>query len=197
MLAARCMEYVPTIAARIREDPEPLHWSPVSGGWVNTDPPGSHIKLSGNRNLHDPESPDHGVARTSLDPNAGANGGYGFGGRAPKVAAMGTYDVKDKSSETYAYSGARGIFQQSGKGKYVPPHYQLHTSPPRPESAPNTQHAPGTNTPLKGGWPTMTTYGEIPFRGGFSIVCAVVSNPGPPASAVASLLSCSPNPAVR
>ena len=37
----------------------------------------------------------------------------------------------------------------------------------------------------------------IAFQLGEMLVCAVVSNPGPPASAVASLLSCSPNPAVR
>jgi len=161
------MEFLPTIAGRIRDDPEPLAWDPINGGWVNKDPAGAHINTN-NRNLHNPTAPDKQEFRTSLDPEAGANGGYGFGGRAPVAAGMGAYRVKDKSSETYAYSGARGIFSQAKP--YVPDYYALGPKEyKRPDSAPGTKMAPGTSVPLKGGWPTAATYGELPSRTGWSI----------------------------
>lgn len=157
------MEFVPhhikpTVAGNIRDHPEPLAWSPAKGGWVKEQQGSPQSYLQAPREF-----------RTSLDPDAGVNGGWGFGGRAPLVAAMGGYGVKDKSAETYAYSGARGIFQQTEK--YVPPHYITANAHEyvRPASAVGTEMAPGTSTALKGGWPTATTYGQKPFSPGWSI----------------------------
>jgi len=89
-------------------------------------------------------------------------------GRAPSAANEGThYAVANTADETYAYSGARGIFKNVGAESYVPAHYkaQLERQQAQEARSPSSPPLPGTDQAHRGGWPVAKTYGEAPGAG--------------------------------
>ena len=170
----RHYQYAHPIAERVKELSEPMQFQPATGGWVpvNPDayrPPDYH----GNLNV-----------RAAPKPYEVSEAGYQFKEyRLPQdgnTSGESHYNVTDKSNETYAYSGARGIFS-SAATPYIPAHYRTAAkNPPKPPMQP-PELAPGTNVALKGGWPTQFTVGNSPSRHGWSIERAV--QPGNSAAA--------------
>jgi len=87
------------------------------------------------------------------------------------------YAVASTADETYAYSGALGIFKNVGAESYVPAHYkaQLERQKAHAPKSPVSPTLPGTSRAHRGGWPTGKTYlgerGDLPDShvGGWSI----------------------------
>ena len=152
--AQRHGQYIPTQADRVRTDT--THFMPSAGGWVNVSPPGQRWSVPGghqsNLNVRSPEA---------------AADGNPFSSRLFSGSPTGShYAVADRSNETYAYSGARGIFKNVDADSHFPPHYihererlkqrevlkKFNTGP----------KLPGTDVTSRGGWPVSPTYGELP-----------------------------------
>ena len=133
-------QFVPNVKQRVQQ--EQARFDPVKGGWVKAAPtwngPGD---WQSNRNVRSPDKSSSNPFESRL-----------FSGSH--------YAVADKSDETYAYSGARGIFKNTGAGHYVPEHYKRALAYQAAASAGAKVEktlAPGTDVVLKGGWPIEPT----------------------------------------
>lgn len=140
-------QYVPLVGERARATQEPRRYDPVRGGWVRAEPtwagPGD---AQSNRNIRSPEQMKSNPFESRLfSSHSGTH-----------------YAVADKSDETYAYSGARGIFKNVGSASYVPEHYKRTLAMQMSAPKVPAQTAPGTDVVMKGGWPTEATYGNLP-----------------------------------
>ena len=140
-------QYVPLVGERARATQEPRRYDPVRGGWVRAEPtwagPGD---AQSNRNIRSPEQMKSNPFESRLfSSHSGTH-----------------YAVADKSDETYAYSGARGIFKNVGSASYVPEHYKRTLAMQMSAPKVPAQTAPGTDVVMKGGWPTEATYGTLP-----------------------------------
>jgi len=148
--------YVPTNAERVRQVAEGgLVYSANVGGWL------SPSMASG----YQGESP---VNNRNVRGNPFESRIFG---RLPGEAAAheGThYAVASTADETYAYSGARGIFKNVGAESYVPAHYkaQLERQKANAPKAPVSPTLPGTSRAHRGGWPIEKSYlgegGDLP-----------------------------------
>lgn len=139
--AQRAGAYTPNVAERVRlAQDEQMAFDPGVGGWKTTSPP--KPEAAGNLNVK-----KQGGSSSASNP---------FESRLFKGASH--YAVADRSDETYAYSGARGIFAGGGVQPYVPEHYRRAQAQRAVPTAAATKAA-NTDVSLKGGWPVDYTYG--------------------------------------
>ena len=151
--------FIPTISNRVREDSSQVAFMTSAGGWVNVSPPGQRWKVPGghvnNLNVKSPNS--------SPDGNPFSSRMFSSSHSPPQGGSH--YAVADSSSETYAYSGARGIFKNVSAESYVPAHYKAEQERIKQQEVlkkfNNGPKAPGTDVPMKGGWPVGPTYGQL------------------------------------
>jgi len=137
-------KFLPNGAERVRSGQDQMVYSPGEGGWVPSSPTKTPSP-KGNLNVRQGGAAANPFESRIFRPSSGAH-----------------YAVADKSDETYAYSGARGIFKQVDASSYVPEHYrreQAMRQPPAGSSSPPGPTAPGSDVQLKGGWPIDRSYG--------------------------------------
>lgn len=102
-------QYLATVAERNRQAAEQMTYDPAVGGWRSASPP--KPAPAGNLNLR--------------QGGGSPSGGNPFESRL--FSNRGHHAVADTSSETYAYSGARGIFQAVDAQSCAP---STHPHPP-------------------------------------------------------------------
>lgn len=160
-------KFVPSISSRVQESgaAEQIAFIPSAGGWINVSPPGQRAGSwkvpggpSGNLNVKSPSSSPDGNPFSS------------------RMFSGSHYAVADRSSETYAYSGARGIFKNVDAESHIPDHYKHDIERQQAikvlkQFNHGHNNAPGTSVAMRGGWPAQATYGQLPQGGryGWSI----------------------------
>ena len=163
-------QFIPTMSNRVANESSQVAFMTSAGGWVNVSPPGQRWKVPGghanNLNVKSPSS--------SPDGNPFSSRMFSSSHSPPQGGTH--YAVADTSSETYAYSGARGIFKNVSAESYIPAHYKAEQErvmreEERKKLNNNGPKAPGTTVTMKGGWPVGPTYGQLPAGGryGWSI----------------------------
>jgi hypothetical protein len=183
--AQKLGRHVHGVAERVREAQDSsLVYDPATGGWSQSSAPwaGPGGASVNNRNLRVATTPPESERNPFESRIFGSAGGS-------------HYAVADRSDETYAYSGARGIFKKVDAASHVPAHYKTALAQkPSAEFKPS-HYAPGSNIPLKGGWPLQPNYGELPKSGqyGWSIEKGVGEKGGSKQSSRDYLASVTPS----